>query len=499
MEFCSTRDQGLRVTAAQAILQGLSEDGGLFVPAELPSFSLSQIGELAGLDYRQTAGAILPAFLPGFSKEGLNSFIQQAYNSQFDDPRIAPLVSVRPGVWSLELWHGPTCAFKDFALQMLPRLLPASAKKCGQDKTVAILTATSGDTGKAALEGFAGVPGVKICVFYPHGGTSEIQRLQMVTQSGDNVKVFAVRGNFDDTQSGVKTIFTDPELNRTLEQQGVLLSSANSINWGRLAPQIAYYFWSYAQLLAQKAISLGDPVNFAVPTGNFGNILAGYLAKKCGLPVNKLICASNENNVLTQFLRTGVYDRNRDFHLTASPSMDILISSNLERLLFLLCDGDACQVQTWMDQLKQTGKYDTGADMVKKLEQEGFLGFWCDDTRTGYAIHDTWFGRGYLCDTHTAVAMDALQQYLALTGDKTPSVVVSTASPFKFAPAILPSMEVDFQGDDFQKLEAMEIVSGRTAPAPLKELKSKPARFLDVIEKNAMKQEVRNWLLNASK
>ena len=494
MKFCSTRNRDLRVTSAQAILRGISEDGGLYTPAELPAFLPEEIEAMSRMDYRQVAETVLARFLPDYTQEELHTFVQEAYGSQFDHPDIAPVRRFRPGAWSLELWHGPTCAFKDFALQMLPRLLPAAAKKCGSDKTVAILVATSGDTGKAALEGFAGVEGTRICVFYPHGGTSEMQRLQMVTQSGVNVNVFAVRGNFDDTQNGLKAIFTDAAAAAELDRKGVMLSSANSINWGRLAPQIAYYYWAYAQLLKQGAIRMGDKVNFSVPTGNFGDILAGYLAKKSGLPVDKLICASNENNVLTQFLNTGVYDRNRAFHLTASPSMDILISSNLERLLFMLCDGNDILVKNWMEQLKKHGKYDVGPNILKKLRDEGFLGFWCDDKLTAATIHETWFGRGYLCDTHTGVAVNALQQYVALTGDKTPCVVVSTASPFKFAPAILPAMDLDFTGDDFQKLEAMEIVSGMPIPVPLKELKNKQPRFERVIEKEDMRREVLAWL-----
>ena len=494
MEFCSTRNRDLRVTSAQAILQGLSEDGGLFTPTSLPTFSADDIEAMSKMDYRQVAEIVLSAFLPDYTREEVSSFVQGAYGKQFDDPAVAPVRKFKPGVFSLELWHGPTCAFKDFALQMLPRLLPAAARKCGSEKTVAILVATSGDTGKAALEGFADVDGTKICVFYPHGGTSDMQRLQMVTQSGNNVNVFAVRGNFDDTQSGVKAIFTDSAVVEQLDQQGVMLSSANSINWGRLAPQIAYYYWSYAQLLAKGEIQMGDKINFSVPTGNFGDILAGYLAKKSGLPVDKLICASNENNVLTQFLSTGVYDKNRKFHLTDSPSMDILISSNLERLLFMLTDGNDTVVRNWMDQLKKRGKYDVGPNVLNKLKEEGFIGYWCNDDQTEITVHDTWFAQSYLCDTHTGVAVNALEQYTAQTGDTTPCVVVSTASPFKFAPAILPAMDLDFQGDDFQMLEAMEIVSCMKTPAPLKELKNKQPRFERVIDKDAMKQEVLDWL-----
>lgn len=494
MEFCSTRNRDLRVTSAQAILQGLAPDGGLFVPVELPVFSSGQLEEMTQQDYRQVALTVLSAFLTDYSEEELRGFVNEAYGSRFDTPEVAPLRKFRDNTWSLELWHGPTCAFKDFALQMLPRLLPAAAAKCGVDKTVAILVATSGDTGKAALEGFADVPGTKLCVFYPDGGTSDMQRRQMVTQKGDNVNVFAVRGNFDDTQSGVKAIFTDAQAAEQLAERGVLLSSANSINWGRLAPQIAYYFWAYAQLVRQGCVRMGDKVSFCVPTGNFGDILAGYLAKCAGLPVDRLICASNENNVLTQFLRTGVYTANRPFHLTTSPSMDILVSSNLERLLFLLTDGDDGQVRRWMAQLKKNGRYEVGPQLVKKLREAGFVGYCCDDVQTETTVHDTWFANSYLCDTHTGVAINALEQHRKASGEQTPCVVVSTASPFKFAPAILPAMDLDFQGDDFQMLEAMEIVSCQSAPAALKELKALPVRFDAVIDKDAMQQQVLSWL-----
>ena len=494
MLFCSTRDKAARVTASQAILNGLAPDGGLYLPCELPQFTEQQIDRMKKLDYRQTALTVLQAFLPDYSAEELEDAINKAYGSNFSSSQIAPLTSVKGNMWSLELYHGPTCAFKDFALQMLPHLMAGAMKKHADGKTVAILVATSGDTGKAALEGFANVPGTKICVFYPHGGTSEIQRLQMATQQGDNVNVLAVKGNFDDAQSGVKAIFTDAELAEKLAEHGVSLSSANSINWGRLAPQIAYYFWAYARLLRSGRICMGDEVNFCVPTGNFGNILAGYFAKKCGLPVGKLICASNQNNVLTQFFNTGVYDRNRPFHLTDSPSMDILISSNLERLLFLLTDGDDAQVREWMDSLKKDGKYDIGEAFLEKLRAEGFRGYCADDQRTAREIGDTLYQDSYLADPHTAVAINCAKQYASGTGDKTPTIVVSTASPFKFAPAILPAMDLDFQGDDFQMLEAMEIVSCMKTPAPLKELKNKQPRFEKVIDKDAMKQEVLAWL-----
>ena len=494
MLFCSTRDKTARVTASQAILSGLAPDGGLYLPCELPTFTLEQIQAMKKMDYRQTALTVLQAFLPDYTAQELEAAINKAYGSNFSSRQIAPVTSVKGNLWSLELYHGPTCAFKDFALQMLPHLMTGAMKKHGDGKTIAILVATSGDTGKAALEGFADVPGTKICVFYPHGGTSEIQRLQMATQTGDNVNVLAVKGNFDDAQSGVKAIFTDAALAETLAAHGVSLSSANSINWGRLAPQIAYYFWAYSRLLKTGRVDLGDKVNFCVPTGNFGNILAGYFAKKCGLPVDKLICASNRNNVLTQFFNTGVYDRNRPFHLTDSPSMDILISSNLERLLFLLCDGDDAQVREWMESLKREGRYDIGETYLEKLRAEGFRGYCADDQRTAREINDTWFQDHYLADTHTAVAVNCSKQHAAASGEHTPTVVVSTASPFKFAPAMLPAIDIDLEGTEFQKLEALEMVTGKRAPAQLMDLRKQPVRFETVIEKEDMKQQVESWL-----
>lgn len=493
MDFCSTRNSALRVSSARAILQGLAEDGGLFVPAQLPRFTEPEIMMMAAMNYQKTAETVLSAFLPDYTREELRSFVAAAYGKQFDTPQIAPLQPVRPGTYALELWHGPTCAFKDFALQLLPHLLKAAAEKCGEPRDIAILTATSGDTGKAAMEGFADVPGTHICVFYPAGGVSRMQQLQMATQQGKNVNVLAVEGNFDDAQSGVKQLFTDASLRQELADKGFLLSSANSINWGRLAPQVVYYFWAYAQLLKTGGVEMGQKVNFVVPTGNFGDILAGYLAKKAGLPVGKLICASNANNVLTEFLNTGVYNKNRPFHLTQSPSMDILISSNLERLLYLLCEDDKL-VAGWMEDLRREGRYSIGETLLQKLHEEGFEAFWCDDAHAASSIRELWFDRGYLCDPHTGVAANALRQYAALTGDKTPAVIVSTASPFKFASAMLPAMDLDFSGDEFQQLEVMEIVSSRTAPAPLKRLKELPVRFDRVIPRQEMRAAVVQWL-----
>jgi len=494
MSFFSTRG-GACVTASQAILYGLASDGGLYVPAMFPPISSRKLAELTAMDYRQRASAILRVYLEDFSLAEIDAAVAAAYATpKFDDEAIAPVKELDDSTFVLELFHGPTLAFKDMALQLLPHLTTLSARKNGEEREVSILVATSGDTGKAALEGFKDVPGTSCTVFFPTDGVSDVQKLQMTTTGGDNTHVIAINGNFDDAQTGVKNLFSSEEFKAKVDARGKVLSSANSINFGRLAPQIVYYFSAYADLLAQGKIKMGDKINFSVPTGNFGDILAGYLAKKSGLPVDKLICASNENNVLTDFLTTGVYDRNRKFHLTDSPSMDILISSNLERLLFLLTDGNDIVVRNWMDQLKKHGKYDVGPNVLAKLKEEGFVGYWCNDDQTEVTVHDTWFAKGYLCDTHTGVAVNALEQYTKETGDETPCVVVSTASPFKFAPAILPAMDLDFEGTDFQMLEAMEIVSCMPTPAPLKNLKNKAPRFEAVIDKEAMKQEVLDWL-----
>ena len=413
MDYISTRDSGHRVSAAQAIVSGLSPDGGLFLPESLPQFSLSEIETMAKTGYAGRAVAVLSRFLTDFSEDELREYVSRAYAPEKFPPKaVAPVVPLDENAHILELFHGPTCAFKDFALQLLPFLLTASLRKTGCDKTVVILVATSGDTGKAALEGFADVPGAKICVFYPDGGTSNIQRLQMTTQAGENVMVFAAEGNFDDAQNGVKRIFTDRAYAEELAGKGYILSSANSINWGRLVPQIAYYFSAYCELLNAGRIKPGDPVNVVVPTGNFGNILAAYFAKHCGLPVGKLVCASNRNNVLTDFITTGTYDRNRGFYVTTSPSMDILISSNLERLLYLLCGRDDKVLRGYMEALAKTGKYTVGPDVLAKLQSE-FAAGCADDAATAAAIRDVYRETGYLCDTHTAVAVNVYRDYAA--------------------------------------------------------------------------------------
>ena len=364
MQYRSTRDSNTQVTSAMAIKTGLAPDGGLFLPETVPQVSLSEIEALCGMTYNERAVDILSRFLTDFTQEEITTCVNRAYSREkFETEEIAPIFKLNQNTYFLELWHGPTCAFKDMALQILPHLLLKSIHKTGETKEVVILVATSGDTGKAALEGFKDVAGTRIIVFYPADGVSDIQKRQMVTQDGNNVDVAAVCGNFDDAQNGVKQIFTDKDYNEMLAQNGFMLSSANSINWGRLVPQVVYYFSAYANLLKNNEIKLGDKINFVVPTGNFGNILAAYYAKEMGLPVNRLICASNENNVLTDFIKTGVYDKNRGFKTTVSPSMDILISSNLERLLSLATNGDDGQVKAWMENLKSTGKYTITEDM----------------------------------------------------------------------------------------------------------------------------------------
>lgn len=495
MDYISTRDSGHRVSAAQAIVSGLSHDGGLFLPESLPQFSLAEIEAMAKAGYAGRAVAVLSRFLTDFSEDELREYVSRAYAPEKFPPKaVAPVVRLDENAHILELFHGPTCAFKDFALQLLPFLLTASLRKTGCDKTVVILVATSGDTGKAALEGFADVPGAKICVFYPAGGTSNIQRLQMTTQAGENVMVFAAEGNFDDAQNGVKRIFTDRAYAEELADKGYVLSSANSINWGRLVPQIAYYFSAYCELLNAGALRPGDPINIVVPTGNFGNILAAYFAKHCGLPVKKLVCASNRNNVLTDFITTGTYDRNRGFYVTTSPSMDILISSNLERLLYLLCGRDDKVLRGYMEALAKTGKYTVGPDVLAKLQSE-FAAGCADDAATAAAIRAAYRETGYLCDTHTAVAVNVYRDYAAKTGDRTPTVIASTASPFKFANSVLPAaFDTAADGGDFALLAKLAELSGQPAPRALAGLQDKAERFTATVEPAKMKDAVSGWL-----
>lgn len=495
MNYNSTRDSGCIVTAAQAIAQGISQEGGLFVPETLPVLSREDLEKMVGMSYNEKAKMVLSRFLTDFTSEELDYCVDNAYNDRkFDSANISEISRVGESAYLLELWHGPTCAFKDMALQLLPYLMTTSSRKTAPDKEIVVLVATSGDTGKAALEGFADVPHTRMLVFYPENGVSEMQKLQMTTQSGENVSVCAIKGNFDDAQSGVKKIFTDPVIEAELAKNGQMFSSANSINWGRLVPQIVYYIAAYTTLVEQGEIAMGETVNVTVPTGNFGNILAAYYAKLMGLPVGKLICASNRNRVLTDFIRTGVYDRNRDFYTTTSPSMDILISSNLERLLYQLCGKDDAVIRDWFGKLASEGKY-TVSDSVKEKLQADFWGGFCDDEQTAATIRKTFEDYGYLCDTHTAVAVKVYQDYTAETGDKSKCIIASTASPYKFNDAVLTAIsDEEIPADPFEQAEMLSRISGTTPPASLMELKTKKVRFTDSVEKEQMVEKVKEML-----
>ena len=490
MFYTSTRDGAVRVRSAEAITRGISAEGGLFVPESIPQLTLADFERLAALDYVGRAKEILALYLDDFSEAELAHCVQAAYGGEkFSDPAVAPVVQLAD-CHVLELWKGPTCAFKDMALQLLPQLLTVAAEKTAQGKEILILVATSGDTGKAALEGFRDVPGTKILVFYPDEGVSPMQKLQMVTQAGENVSVCAVRGNFDDTQTGVKAIFTDAAIGEALAQSGAMFSSANSINWGRLAPQIVYYVSAYCDLLQCGAITLGDKINFAVPTGNFGNILAGEYARRMGLPIARLICASNANNILTDFIKTGRYDRNRPFYTTASPSMDILVSSNLERLLHMM-SGSSEQVVQWMAQLQSAGVYEVPAALLAAL-QDGFAGGCCDDAQTAQTIAEEFAASGYLPDTHTAVGLRVLREYRAATKDETPTVLVSTANPYKFSASVLDAVAPGHSdgADEFEMVERLRQITGAPCPAQLASLKGQAVRFDKVCEKAEMTQAV---------
>ena len=474
MLYHSTRNQNLTADSAQAVLEGLAPDGGLYMPAVLPAFDWQKC--LSG-SAQEMSCMILSALLPEIPN--MDTLVKNAYTGKFETEELTPTVSVG-NFHVLELFRGPTSAFKDVALCMLPQLLTAAKKEKGMDKDILILTATSGDTGKAALAGFRDVPGIKICVFYPHGGVSQVQRAQMVTQEGSNVSVCAVRGNFDDAQTGVKQIFAacrDKELS-------VELSSANSINIGRLAPQIMYYFKAYRDLMDAGKINLGDEVNFSVPTGNFGDILAGFLAKKLGLPVGRLLCASNANNVLTDFIRTGTYNRLRPLLKTTSPSMDILVSSNLERLLYLL-SGDCELVAELMGKLNAQGSYTVPEALLAAIQREFWAGC-CDDAGAKQTIGKVFSENHYLCDPHTAAGWAVAEDYVNQTGDTRPMVVLSTASPYKFPAAVLDAIGGDLSGDEFTLMEWLEAMSGMPTPENLAGLRGKEERHTGVIAKEAM-------------
>ncbi len=490
MQYLSTRDSQCRVESTQAISRGISVEGGLFVPETLPAITLDTIQSMTKMSYVERAKYVLSLFLTDFTPEEIAYCAENAYTAEkFGSDQIAQISKVEEGEYLLELWHGPTCAFKDMALQILPYLLTTSAKKAAAGKEIVILVATSGDTGKAALEGFKDVPGTKMVVFYPQDGVSQMQKRQMTTQEGNNVAVCAIEGNFDDAQTGVKKIFTDQAVVEKLAQHNMIFSSANSINWGRLLPQVVYYLSTYAELVKAGEIQLGDAINVVVPTGNFGNILAAYYAKKMGLPVNKLICASNANNVLTDFLTTGVYDRNREFYATTSPSMDILISSNLERLLYDLCGRNDATIRDWFGQLSKTGRYEVSEE-VKAQIKELFWAGCCDDNGTKQTIGDTFSKDHYLCDTHTAVAVNVYRQYKEATGDETKTVIASTASPYKFASSVLGAITDQIPEDEYAQIDELNRISGLPVPKALAELKNKPVRFTGSIEKAEMEDTV---------
>ncbi|MCI7808853.1 threonine synthase [bacterium] len=480
MQYHSTRNETIRADSAQAVLEGLAPDGGLYMPQTIPAFDWQQCLQGSSQDM---ATRILSALLPDIPD--MPELVRRAYTGKFETEDLTPTVPVGD-FRVLELFRGPTSAFKDVALSMLPQLLTAAKKAKGMDEDILILTATSGDTGKAALEGFHDVPGVRICVFYPDGGVSQVQRAQMVTQEGNNVAVCAVRGNFDDAQTGVKNIFAACQ-GRELPFR---LSSANSINIGRLAPQIMYYFRAYRDLLDAGKIALGDQVNFSVPTGNFGDILAGYLAKGLGLPVGTLICASNANNVLTDFIRTGTYDRRRPLLKTTSPSMDILVSSNLERLLYLL-SGDTKLVASLMEKLNKEGSYTVPDELLAKIQAQ----FWaacCDDGRAAEIIGRVYKELGYLCDPHTASGWAAAEDYVAQTGDSRPMVVLSTASPYKFPAAVLHAIGGDISGSEYDQMRTLSAVTGVPIPKNLASLQGKPEKHTGVIDKDKMLEYVLN-------
>ena len=493
--YQSTRSALLTASPAQAVMEGIAPDGGLYT---LPSFADAAFDYQAALalDTLDMGAMILAALLPDFSLKEMKALVHAAYLGKFETDDLTPTVTVGEDA-VLELFRGPTSAFKDVALSVLPHLMRSSAKKCGCDDEILILTATSGDTGKAALTGFCDVPGTRIIVFYPENGVSAVQKAQMVTQEGGNVCVCAIRGNFDDAQTGVKRIFQQVQEQSLLAGQGIRLSSANSINIGRLAPQVVYYFTAYKELLAAGKLRMGDKVDYVVPTGNFGDILAGYIAKQLGLPVGTLVCASNANNVLTDFLQTGHYDRRRPFHLTLSPSMDILVSSNLERLLYLLT-GDADLVGGLMKQLQERGHYQVSADLAQRLQSEFWAGF-CDDEGTRETIGQLWQEQHYLCDTHTAVAWNVAQQYKAAHPDHHPLVVLSTASPYKFPEAVLRSLGAVQEGDGFAAIDQLEKLTGVPVPENLRGLAKRPVLHRDVIDQQDMlayvlkKAEEKQW------
>ena len=494
MKYISTRGTAPAIVSKKAIIKGIAEDGGLYVPDSFPSLGVNPFSDVIGESYAKRAVKVLEAFLTDYTRAEISQACADVYANNFDSPLTAPVRFLDAGTAILELWHGPTLAFKDMALQLMPRLLTTAIQSEGEGDRVAILVATSGDTGKAALEGFADVEGVSIFVFYPHEGVSEMQRLQMVTQRGQNVGVCGVVGNFDDAQTGVKQIFAGREINARLKNSHYRLSSANSINWGRLAPQVAYYYAGYEAMVDAGKVQRGQRINICVPTGNFGNILAAYYAIRCGLPVAKLVCASNINKVLTDFIRTGRYDRRREFYKTESPSMDILISSNLERLLFELTGRLSEPIRDWMKRLTEDGAYTIPKEALDRL-QSLFYGGFADHQETSRAIRRGYEKHGYLMDPHTAVGYSVLGEYREESGDSMPTLLASTASPFKFNRAVLEALGRDISGkDEFSLLQELSSMTGQPIPFKLVELKSLPERHRAVCQKQEMADTLYRFL-----
>ena len=489
--YKSTRDNKVAVTASQAILKGLSEDGGLFMPAQIPELDLS-MKDMVNMSYQEIAYEVMKLFLTDFTEEELKNCISRAYDEKFDTEEIAPLAKVEDAYY-LELFHGATIAFKDMALSILPHLMTTAAKKNHVTHEIVILTATSGDTGKAALAGFADVPGTKIIVFYPKNGVSPIQEKQMVTQKGDNTFVVGIHGNFDDAQSGVKAIFSDRALEARMAEAGYQFSSANSINIGRLVPQVVYYVYAYVKLLENGQLSEGEPLNVVVPTGNFGNILAAYLAKGIGVPLAKLICASNENKVLYDFFQTGTYDKNRPFVLTSSPSMDILISSNLERLIYEIAGEDAETVRSLMAQLSCEGRYEISESMRAQLRD--FYGNYASEEETKTRIAAVYGDTGYVMDTHTAVGSAVYEKYRQETGDQTKTVIASTASPYKFTRSVMDAIDEKYDAlGDFELADELSRISGTAVPKAIEDIRTAPVLHKTVCDAADMKQTVMDFL-----
>lgn len=489
--YKSTRGNEKLVKAAEAIARGLSEDGGLFVPTAIPKLTIG-LEELMNMNYKKLALTIMKEFLTDYDENELKDSIDKAYDEKFDTSKIAPLVK-QGATYFLELYHGPTLAFKDMALVILPYLLKTAVKKLNINKEIIILTATSGDTGKAALEGFANVAGTKVIVFFPEKGVSEIQKKQMITQTGANTYVIGIEGNFDDAQTGVKQMLTDEGLLKRLDENNSMFSSANSINIGRLIPQVVYYFYAYTQLCNMGDIKIGEEINFSVPTGNFGNLLAGYYAKKMGLPIKNLICASNQNKVLFDFINTGIYDKVRDFVITMSPSMDILISSNLERLLYFISGEDTAKVKMLMEQLAKNGKYEIDSSMLMELKD--FFAGYATEEDTAKAIIEVYKTNNYVIDTHTAVSYAVYQKYLEQTKDATKTVIISTASPYKFTSDVMKSIDSKYKGlNDFELIKELSKITNGDIPAGVKDLETRPVLHKTVCEKNEMQIQIEKIL-----